>query len=83
MTARRTEPRIRCARYGLNELRTPSRKIVFVTHSGLEIGIRHTPAPARDMGAHAERLQASLWGRRPLAVDQVWVAALCVTGRRP
>lgn len=80
MTARRIEPRTRCARYGLNEL--PSGRIVFVTHSGLQVGSRYV-APARDMGMHAERLQASLWGRRPLAVDQVWVAALCVSGRRP
>lgn len=77
----RVDPIIRCRRYGLSTL--PSGRRVFITHSGLLIGCRYVPPPARDIGAHAERLQASLWGRRSLAVDQVWVAALCVAERRP
>lgn len=79
--AKRTDPITRCRRYGMATL--PSGRKVFITQSGLLIGCRHVQAPARDLGVHAERLQASLWGRRPLSVDQVWVAALCVAGRRP
>lgn len=82
MNDRRIEPRTRCARYGLNELRTPSRKIVFVTHSGLQIGIRYTPAPVRDIGVHAEYVQEMMLHRRPLALDQVYVAAMCTQERR-
>lgn len=78
----RIEPIVRHPRFGLNELPTPSRKIVFITHSGLRIGCRWAP-PARDQGEHAERLQSSLLWGRPLAHDQVMVTAMCTAERRP
>jgi hypothetical protein len=80
MAARRTEPLVRCRRYGMSRL--PSGRAVFITHSGLVIGCRYV-APAPRHGVHAERIQALvLWGR-PLALDQVLVAAMCEPGRRP
>ena len=81
MIARRIEPRVRCDRFGLCEL--PSKRIVFVTHSGLEIGRLPPQQRARDHGAHAERMQDLILHRRPLAWDQVLVTALCTQDRRP
>lgn len=80
MSARRTEPRVRCARYGLCQL--PSGRRVYITNSGLMIGRRYVP-PARDHGASADRVQDLVLHRRPLAWDQVWVTAMCVKERRP
>lgn len=80
MGVRRTEPMVRCRRHGMSTL--PSGRIVFITHSGLAIGCRYM-APAPRPGMHAERVQdLLLWGR-PLALDQVLVAAMCTQGRRP
>lgn len=78
--ATRTDPITRCRRYGMHTL--PSGRRVFVTHSGLLIGCRHVQ-PARDHGPHAERVQSMILHRRPLAWDQMLVAALCVSERRP
>jgi len=80
MTAKRTEPSVRSRFAGLHTL--PSGRVVYCTHSAVLIGLRYQ-RPKRDPGAHAERIQdLLLWGR-PLAHDQVWVAALCEAGRRP
>ncbi len=80
MVARRIEPKIRCRRFGMNEL--PSGRRVFVTHSGLMIGLRYL-RPALERGVSDERVQKLVLHRRPLAWDQVLVAALCEPGRRP
>lgn len=77
---RRVEPTTRCRRYGMNTL--PSGRQVFVTHSGLLVGCRYV-RPARDIGPHAERIQGLLLWGRPLAHDQVLVAAICAPERRP
>lgn len=53
---------------------------VYVTRSGLQIGCRYQP-PARDQGKEAERVQAMLLHRRPLAIDQIYVMMMCTEAR--
>lgn len=81
MAARRIEPRVRCERFGLCEL--PSKRIVFVTHSGLEIGRLPPQQHRREVSANEEIVQRLLLWGRPLAHDQVLVAAICAPERRP
>jgi hypothetical protein len=77
-------PRVLRARTGFARMGDrPGGKLVYRTSTGLEIGCRWVPPPPRDHGVSADRVQALiLWGR-PLAHDQVFVAAMCTAGRRP
>lgn len=59
-----------------------NRRDVLVTKSGLCIGLLHEPQKPVQSSAEAFA-EEILMHRRPLSVDQVYVAAMCTQERRP